>query len=284
MESMGSLDEAKFMVALFASVGSRYFDITVTNVDQEKVSFRAGRTEQGLLLMLPFLLEECGRRRENLIVRPERPRHGLLAQLDDLDEPRLDRVAPRGFLSLQTSPGNYQTWMAIEDGNEKLIRRLVQGVGADLKASQSVRIAGSLNCKRKYAPDFPRVRIEDSFMGHRVKACDLEDLLAAEPVPAPPSPVRRFWSGRRDRGWPDYQAVLRGAPANKAGEPDGSAADFLWCKWALEREHSAADVEAELERVSEKARKELKDGNTKYVRNTVTNVLKKAFGVTREEY
>ena len=38
-------------------------------------------------------------------------------------------------------------------------RRLRKGTGADPTASGATRVAGSLNFKDKYAPDFPRVAI-----------------------------------------------------------------------------------------------------------------------------
>ena len=61
------------------------------------------------------------------------------------------------FLILRTSPGNYQAWVAVADGDADFARRLRKGAGADLTASGATRVSGSLNFKEKYAPAFPRV-------------------------------------------------------------------------------------------------------------------------------
>ena len=79
-------------------------------------------------------------------------------QLDDLKADQLPRVAPAVFLTLETSPGNFQAWLALPGSEDKdFARRLRKGTGADATASGATRVAGSLNFKDKYAPDFPRV-------------------------------------------------------------------------------------------------------------------------------
>jgi hypothetical protein len=66
-----------------------------------------------------------------------------------------ERVRAAAFLILQTSPGNHQAWMAVEGGDREFSRRLKISTQADLTASGSVRVAGTFNYKRKYAPNFP---------------------------------------------------------------------------------------------------------------------------------
>jgi RepB DNA-primase from phage plasmid len=65
---------------------------------------------------------------------------------------------------LETSPGNYQAWVAIPAGqsNQDFARRLRKGTGADETASGATRVAGSLNFQEKYAPDLPAVQITHS--------------------------------------------------------------------------------------------------------------------------
>ena len=66
--------------------------------------------------------------------------------------------APPVFLQLETSPGNFQAWLAIAGRVEKDFgTRLKRGTGADVNASGATRIAGSMNFKEKYHADFPRV-------------------------------------------------------------------------------------------------------------------------------
>jgi hypothetical protein len=121
-------------------------------------------------------------------------------------------------------------------------------------ASGAVRVAGSLNFK-KYAPNFPRVAITHAAPGLTTSREQLQQLgLVAAPdpiLPPPRVPLRR--SGHK--GWPDYQRCLRGAPLNSAGDgPDRSKADFIWCKWAIERGWAVEEVAGQLLEISGKAR------------------------------
>ena len=70
------------------------------------------------------------------------------------------------FLALETSPGNFQAWLALKGSEDKeFARRVRRGTGADATASGATRVAGSLNFKDKYAPDFPRVKIQPAQHG-----------------------------------------------------------------------------------------------------------------------
>jgi len=46
--------------------------------------------------------------------------------------------------------------------DREFARRVRRGAGADITASGATKIAGSLNLKDKYAPDFPRVTIREA--------------------------------------------------------------------------------------------------------------------------
>src|SRR5271170_826840 len=127
----------------------------------------------------------------------------------------LARLAPAVFLTQRTSQGNFQAWIAIAGAEDKdFARRLRKGTGADSTASGATRVAGSLNFKDKYAPDFPRVAIEQMHPGRRTTPAELErlGLVAAPDAPAPP----RFAPSRArastvNRKWPDYARCLDGA-------------------------------------------------------------------------
>ena len=102
--------------------------------------------------------------RQNYIIRP-RSTFAKLIQLDDLDSAKTDRIAPHTFMTLETSPGNFQAWLAMSDvpadknAMRDLARRIRKGAGADPTASGATRISGSLNFKTKYAPEFPLVEL-----------------------------------------------------------------------------------------------------------------------------
>ncbi len=97
----------------------------------------------------------------------------LIVQLDDLDESGLSRAGEAAFLTLQTSPGNRQAWVAVsgiaEQDAKDLARRLRKGSGADATASGATRIAGTANYKRKYEPAFPTVLILNTAPGRSLR-------------------------------------------------------------------------------------------------------------------
>ena len=178
-------------------------------------------------------------------------------QLDDLDREKLDRVRESAFLLLETSPGNYQAWLAIESTDAGLIRRCRSGVGADKNASGATRIAGSRNIKPKYAPDYPTVELLHSELGLTVSEALLESrgLLSPTETEAPRhAPARRQ---PRRRTWPSYARCLEDAPAarNHDGK-DRSHADFEYALIALDRGWPVERVSERLMRESEKAREE----------------------------
>ena len=168
-------------------------------------------------------------------------------------------LAPAVFLGLETSPGNYQAWVALAPlGDKDFARRLRKGTGADATASGATRVAGSLNFKDKYAPDFPRVAIHAVHLGRMTTAETLDQLglvAAPEPVTEPPrvSPARAR-PGPRSRRWPSYARCLDGAPLNSEETgPDTSRADFVWCMTALTWGWGKDEIAARLMEESSKA-------------------------------
>jgi hypothetical protein len=260
-------DEAFRMLDVFASVGATHFDLTHLDIDGEKRGFRPQQTIGQLKNSLPKLFPGATQRQNNIIVRPHSDK-ALIVQLDDLDESGLKRVGEAAFLTLQTSPGNHQAWIAVSDmaapqDAKDFSRRLRKGAGADATASGATRIAGTTNYKRKYGPDFPTVAILNTAPGRVVSAAQLEALgLVAEPEPVKPATVtplrvsRRHENAVRARRWPDYQRCLEGAPESKSrpGKRRESLADFTWCMTALDWGHSIEETANHLMQVSSKAR------------------------------
>lgn len=274
-------DDAFRMLDTFASVGATHFDLTHLNLDGEKRGFRPQQTLAQLKNSLPRLFPGATERQNNMIVRP----HGdtaQLIQLDDLKADALDRLHDVAFLTLQTSPGNHQAWVAVSDlkkGEETkdFARRLRKGAGADPSASGATRIAGTTNYKRKYEPDFPTVRIVDTVPGRVVTTAQLDSLgLVASPEPAPAViPIRsrrRHSATEGERTWPDYQRCVTGAPPAKEGDgPDRSMADFFWCMRAAQRGWSVEEIANELLEVSAKAQERARLGDEGYARITAQN-------------
>ncbi len=268
------------MVDTFASAGAEHFDITWTTQQGDKAGSRRHMPADTLRNLLPVMLSNATKNERNLIVRPLSDR-AVFIQLDDLSREGLERVKPAAFLGLETSPGNYQAWVSIPAGqsDKDFARRLRKGAGADDTASGATRVAGSLNFKDKYAPDFPTVQIAHSAPGLMATTSQLESLgLVAEPEkPAPPI----FRLSRMDRirthKWPSYQRCVNDAPLNhdKTG-PDISRADFTWCMTAISWGHG---IEATAERLMEESAKARENGE-RYAQMTADNA---AAAVTRRE-
>jgi RepB DNA-primase from phage plasmid len=227
--------QAQQMLDAFASVGVQQFDITHTNIDQERRGYRRAQSLRQAKTSMPYLLDSAPRRQNNVILRPHHPPAVVLVQLDDLKQEQLERVRPAAFLILQTSPGNHQAWIAVEDGDREFSSRLKKGTGADLTASGSVRVAGTFNFKRKYAPNFPMVAIDEAHPGRIVTRAELEGRGLAAPAPpkpeAPASPLRCSDRPRR-LAWPDWNLCLEQMLSKGLKR---SAADFYFACMAIDR-------------------------------------------------
>jgi hypothetical protein len=267
-----SLDQAKRMLDAFASVGATHFDVTFLDIDGAKRGFRPLQSTWQVKHSLPLIFPGLAERQNSLVVRPHSQTTTLI-QLDDLDAESLERLKDSAFLTLQTSPGNHQAWVAVSglDAPKDFARRLRKGAQADLTASGATRVAGTLNFKRKYAPEFPMVAIEEAHPGRIVTPSQLLDLglLASEPA-APAAPFR---VSRARAAFSDYQRCLQGAPLNHGQTgPDISRADFFWSMMAAQRGWDTESIAARLMEVSSKAQ----ENGEEYARITAQNAVETA--------
>jgi len=249
------VEQAWQMLETFASLGVDSFDLTQTDLDGGKQCFRRAQRWERLRRWTPSLLESAIARQHNVIVRP-RGAPVELVQLDDLRGAVLDRIRGAAFLILATSPNNHQAWVAVQEGTADLARRLRQGSGADASASGAVRIAGSVNFKRKYAPDFPTVCLLEAVPNRITRPAELEALGLVAAAAAPPAarPGRVFPLSRA-KAWPSYERCLRNAPrAHDSDRPDVSRADFTFCLLAIDWGWSVAETCERLLAKSSKAR------------------------------
>jgi RepB DNA-primase from phage plasmid len=278
------LAAARRMLDIFASVGAERFHVTWTNSagqPRRPRSLRkalqslggplpqtdndnwldavhiAGIGAADLNRTLPALLDVTTADRLNLTIRP-RGRGVRFIQLDDLAIDKLPALAAAMFLIIETSPGNYQAWLALAGGHDReFARRVKRGAGADLTASGATKIAGSLNFKDKYAPAFPLVTIREAQPGRMTSPVELERIGLVAPLEkfAPLSPARPY--SRRTDKWPSYSICLDHAPRNRDNTgPDRSRADYVWCMIAISWRHGVDDTAARLMEESPKAREQ----------------------------
>ena len=277
--------KARDMLAAFESVGAKAFDVTITDIDGEKIPrrFQSNREVHQLRASIGPLLEIAARERENVIIRP-RSATATLIQLDDLPADAAARIAGYAFMVLCTSQGNFQAWVAVKDAPPDFARRLRKGAGADPSASGATRISGSLNFKTKYAPAFPLVEITEANAGRITTAGELESagfVATAEEAPRRAS-NRVSQPGRagKCRRWPSYALCVQNAPATvKASGADSEArsrVDFTWCMIAIDWGHSVEDTARRLMEESTKAQ----ENGEAYAVTTATNA---AAAVARRE-
>ena len=295
--------KALAMLNAFASIGATVFDLSVTDIEQAPVKGlqRPGENIEQLRRRIGRDLQDGERNQHNVIIRP-RSTTATLVQLDDFDEAKAERMEPYSFMTIRTSPGNFQVWIAVSDGpkdpdesrpartdEEKALRarqkeaakqfriRVRKGAGADKSATGATRIAGSLNLKKKYAPNFPMITLSQVSEGRVTTTDALQQagLIADVEQPLPPASVPpRIGSARPAAGrrWPDYQQSLEGAPLkHDGGGPDRSLADFMWCKWAVQRGWDIKEIVEKLLEVSEKAQDRARRGDEGYALLTVRN-------------
>jgi hypothetical protein len=250
--------EASVMLDLFQGLGVEAFSLTLTNDTGRKVAFKRNRSVESLRSELPCLLFTSCEKRLNVIVRPSAARPLSLIQLDDLSASQLDRVRGFSFLVLETSPENFQAWVAVTDASPATIRRVKKAAGADLNASGATRLAGSYNFKSKYAPNYPRVRLHSIAPLHAVTVGELDRAgLTAPEDRTPRAPRHAPTHRRRHRSlvWPSYARCLADAPGAKNHEgKDRSAADFNFCLISIDRGWSVEATANQLMAESEKAK------------------------------
>jgi len=270
-------DSARAMLDAFASVGARTCDLTITTRHGRKEAFQRTVPVDRLRSGIAAILDKAAGAEHNVIVRPHGP-SVVFIQLDDLNATAAQRLRDVAFLGLQTSPGNHQAWLAIPPANGAgdLARRLRQTLGADLAASGATRVAGSLNFKAQYAPNFPRVEIAFSTprliastekLAHLGLIAPGDDPPRGQPAAAAHSaysesptgfggyPSRIAAARPAVRKWPSYSRCVEGAPeAHAGGRPDISRADFTWSMIAIDWGWSVEETAVRLLAQSPKAR------------------------------
>jgi hypothetical protein len=258
------------MVDLFASVGVERFELTHTNIDQVLRGCRHGQTVNQVKTSLPYLIPSSFTRQNNVILRPHNSARAAYIQLDDLAAVALDKIKPAAFMVIETSPGNYQVWLAVVGAGKDEARRLRKGLNADDTASGATRVAGSRNHKHKYAPAFPVVTVIYAQPGRIATMPELEalDVVApADPPSPPPVLPKSAGTGR----WPDYARCLANAPpamerGTSSDRKDVSKADFTYALLAIDWGHSVDEVAERLYRVSAREKK-----TPAYARTTAEN-------------
>ena len=262
------------MVDLFRQSGADCFDVTLTNSSGDKIRYRPNLTTAEVCHKIPQSLELSSKRKENIIIRPrDSGQKVFFVQLDDLTLEKVQKVEAISFMTIETSPNNYQAWVAVstepQTDEKEVARNLRKTAGADLTASGATRLAGTQNFKEKYAPHYPAITIRSYEAGLVVSVQELKakDLLTTPtPQTSPtPRPIRRnsytYQNEKKPSRFPDYGKCLQNAPPNSEGNGlDTSRADFTWCMIAIDWGWSIGETAQQLLLERNSSTKRQRDG------------------------
>jgi hypothetical protein len=209
--------------------------------------------------------EQAGGEYWSMAVRP-RSERVVFWQVDDATRATCERLRAVSLLQIETSPDNYQCWLAIGDEIEKdeldvqreRLLRVVKRTGGNGGSYGALRWPGSINHKpeRKQADGAqPIVRIVHLEAGRVTTIAELEGLgLLAPPIKKAERSNFKVYANKVPTKWPSWDQELGYCRLKEdSGDPDRSEADFRWCRTAFLWGWSEAEITAELRKVSPKA-------------------------------
>ncbi len=277
---------------VFESVGAFSFDVTHIhdpsprkdkNREYERDLDGAAFRENLETYLEANRTEQAGGEYWSMAVRP-RSERVVFWLVDDATRETCERLRAVSFLQIETSPGNYQCWLAVGDELEKeeldemreRFLRVASETGGNGGSYGALRWPGSVNHKpERKQPDGSQhtVRIIYLAMGRVTTVAELAGLglLAPPIVRAVPSGFR-VNTNKATTKWPSWDRELGYSKLRSDGAPDRSEADFRWCRTAFLWGWSEAEVAVKLREISPKAGDETKH----YIQITVANAARAA--------
>jgi hypothetical protein len=274
-----SADEATLAVEAFESVGCKMFKAVFVGIypltgEAEKLGSEpkqngASITGAEIKLRLPEYIKRNQEQNHNVALRA----WGAIIQVDDCTAEIMERLKPFAFLITETSPGNYQVWLAlpksftgadgkISEQGKALRTRLLKkfeenGEFANGGAYGSTRLPGTFNVKEKYQGSFPQICVVYVAPSRIVAPEELEQSGLLADAPAPPvlrlAESPRYTNSNLPTGWPDYQFYVSRAPLKEDGQPNLNSADESFVVRCLALGHPRYSVGAKLRTLRDKA-------------------------------
>jgi GT2 family glycosyltransferase len=158
------LDQAELMIAMFQSVDRETFDLIWTSPEGGLTESSEALTHQTLTERLSLAIDKMERNELTVMIKPRPPKlpqDPALVCLDHLSGEKMQTIKPFAFLTLEVEPGQYQCWLAIDQGTWRdaaSLRRLGK-LSKDVAAGSTVHLAGSHNGKGS------RVRLVEACAG-----------------------------------------------------------------------------------------------------------------------
>lgn len=274
-----SLEQATLAVEAFESVGCDKFKtvfvgIYPLNGEAEKLGSepkQKGESITGAQIKprLSCYIQRNQEQNHNVALRA----WGAIIQVDDCTATTMERLKPFAFLITETSPGNYQVWLALPksftgaDGKisvegkslrSRLLKKFAENnESANGGAYGSTRLPGTLNIKEKYQGSFPQIHVVYVALARIVTPEELEQAGLLADAPAVPALTLvespRYSNSKLPTEWPDYQYYVSRAPAKEDGQPNLNSADESFVVRCLALGHPRYSVGAKLRTLRDKA-------------------------------
>lgn len=236
----------------------------------------------------PKWLEQSEREQKSLVV-DLKPNGRRIIQVDEANSEVMQMLAPVSFMTVETSKGNGQVWVALPtdlgDSEIGAIKErlfvVLKAKGANKGASGGLRWVGTHNFKPERKADdgsFPRVRLLACNEGRITNATELESFgLLAEPQPKPllrskGSDVRQSNKAKRE---PSYDYAAGCVRRKENGDIDRSGIDLLYAVTCLNWDFTESETLDLLNTHSAKA-KERRDNYAETVVASASQLAKPA--------
>lgn len=276
--------------------GCELFDVGPEN-DEKGLWAKFDKTAEEVMGLIPWLKRQNAQG-ENIYIRPARSREEPLVFLDDVSLATIDRMRQDGFapaVVVESSPGNYQAWVRVQEDGVKLSEVVRKAVSVELcrryggdtgsrDAAHFGRLAGFTNRKPhhvsrdglfpyatltrrtgKTATAGPRLVVD---VGTRLAEANERSRQAALV-----ESLRQTRSVFDDTDpWWFYEQCLAHLKTDFGHDYDRSRADWIIATYLLERGHALATVAQVIADLSE----DLQDRKTAHVADYVVRTVGKA--------
>lgn len=257
-------DELRAIEA-FASVGAELDQVLILDDAKPKDGqlLKSSKSDfASLLESLPTMKDQAERDHLSIVGRIRGP----VLQVDDCDRQAALLLSSFAFVTFETSPKNFQCWLAFKDDDDKeaAASRLIAGLKIILPDTQAnkgsggaIRWPGTKNHKpnRQQADgSYPVVKVGRVQLGRTVTPSELDDagLLATEAKPPQVGGETQTHATGGVRGYGYY--LQKAPPRERDGKPDRSKADMAFVNACFRAGMAKETIQGLLMESSERAK------------------------------
>lgn len=276
------LDSAMLALDVVSSIGASRFNMILVEDATKQCEVLAKEAElERVKAKFPAWLERSELEQKSLVV-DMKPNGQRIIQVDEANAEVMKLLAPVSFMTVETSEGNGQVWLALPEGlsdseiadvKERLFV-VLKAKGANKGASGGLRWIGTRNFKperKREDGTYPLVKLLDYKNGRTVTTYELDALdLLSEPKPKfRPKPASKRPRAKRA---PSYDYAMKCVRRKSNGEVDRSGVDVLYAVTCLNWGFSESETVDLLKEKSGKAQERKDD----YAENVVAYASRQA--------